>query len=94
VILASTSAYTKISIESVKTHINRVKKSTYSVNKLDVDLLKQKTIEFYELIFELEKTLNVSTFDTDKITSDEEPSTEGTSVSEKKAIEIEIISIN
>jgi len=51
----------------IKTHINRLKKSTYNVNPLDVDLLKQKTIEFYGHLFDLEKTINIANIDPEKI---------------------------
>lgn len=43
-----------IEIDSIKAHINRLRKSNYQINDLDVDMLKKKTIEFYELVFELE----------------------------------------
>lgn len=54
-------------IDLIKTHINRLKKSTYNVNPLDVDLLKQKTIEFYGHLFDLEKTINIANIDSEKI---------------------------
>jgi hypothetical protein len=54
-------------IDLIKTHINRLKKSTYNVNPLDVDLLKQKTIEFYGHLFDLEKTINIANIDPEKI---------------------------
>lgn len=78
-------------IELVKTHVSRLKKYTYNVNKLDVDMLKQKTIEFYELVFELEKTLSTSTFEGDEIVPDNELDSEETFIPEEKAIGMEVI---
>jgi len=43
-----------IQIDTLKAHINRLKKGNYEIHQLDVDMLKKKTIEFYELVFELE----------------------------------------
>ncbi len=41
-------------IDTIKAHVNRLKKSGYDIHSLDVDMLRKKTIEFYELVFELE----------------------------------------
>ncbi len=41
-------------IDSIKAHVNRLKKSGYNVHTLDVDMLRQKTTELYEQILELE----------------------------------------
>jgi len=41
-------------IDTLKAHINRLKKDNYEIHQLDVEMLKKKTIEFYELVFELE----------------------------------------
>ena len=42
-------------IDTLKAHINRLKRKGYKVHSLDVDMLRQKTIEFYEQVFELEE---------------------------------------
>ncbi len=42
----------------IKTNVNRLKKSSYNISLLDVDLLRQKTIEFYDHILELELLIN------------------------------------
>ncbi len=42
-------------IDTLRAHINRLKKTGYKVHSLDVDMLRNKTIEFYEMIFELEE---------------------------------------
>ncbi len=42
-------------IDTLKAHINRLKREGYKVHSLDVDMLRQKTIEFYEQVFELEE---------------------------------------
>jgi len=42
-------------VESIKAHINRLKRNELNIHVLDVDMLKKKTVEFYETIFELEK---------------------------------------
>jgi len=42
----------------IKTNVNRLKKSSYNISLLDVDLLRQKTIEFYDQILELELLIN------------------------------------
>jgi len=44
--------------DTIKAHVNRLKKSSYSVHFLDVDMLKKKTIEFYELVFKLEQHID------------------------------------
>ncbi len=41
-------------IDSIKAHINRLRKSNYKIHSLDIDMLKQKTYELYDLIYELE----------------------------------------
>ncbi len=41
-------------INTLNAHINRLKKSGYKIHSLDVDMLRQKTIELYEMVFELE----------------------------------------
>jgi len=45
-------------IDTIKAHVNRLKKSGYSIHSLDIDMLRQKTIEFYELVFELENLIS------------------------------------
>ncbi len=47
-------------IDIIKAHINRLKKSSYNIHPLDVDMLKKKTIEFYELVFELENPSEIN----------------------------------
>jgi hypothetical protein len=41
-------------IDTLRAHINRLKRAGYDVHSLDVEMLRKKTIEFYELVFELE----------------------------------------
>lgn len=41
-------------VDNLNAHINRLKKSGYKTHILDVDILRQKTIELYELVCELE----------------------------------------
>jgi hypothetical protein len=45
-------------IDTLNAHINRLKRSGYNIHSLDIDMLKQKTIEFYEMIFDLEPLVN------------------------------------
>lgn len=37
-------------VETIKAHINRIKKPGYSIHELDADLLRKKTLEFYDLV--------------------------------------------
>ncbi|NQU31924.1 MAG: hypothetical protein HQ521_01715 [Bacteroidetes bacterium] len=46
-------------VDTLKAHINRLKRDGYKVHSLDVDMLRQKTIEFYEQVFELEKLFDI-----------------------------------
>ncbi len=46
-------------IDTLKAHINRLKRDGYKVHSLDVDMLRQKTIEFYEQVFELEELFDI-----------------------------------
>ena len=39
--------------EVLKAHLNRIKKPGYKIHELDVDLLRKKTYEFYDLVSEL-----------------------------------------
>ncbi|MBC8319200.1 MAG: hypothetical protein H8E34_00590 [Bacteroidetes bacterium] len=45
-------------IDTVKAHVNRLKKSNYNIHPLDVDMLRQKTTELYALVFELEQFID------------------------------------
>ncbi len=45
----------------IKANVNRLKKSSYNIHLLDVDLLRQKTIEFYDQILKLELLINENT---------------------------------
>jgi len=42
-------------VKSIIEHINRLKDNELDIHKLDVDMLKKKTVEFYDTVFELEK---------------------------------------
>jgi hypothetical protein len=44
-----------VEIDTLKAHIQRLKRENYKPHQLDVELLQQKTRQFYELLFELEK---------------------------------------
>ena len=46
-----------VEIDTLKAHIQRLKKENYKLHPLDVELLQQKTRQFYELLFELEHEL-------------------------------------
>lgn len=48
-------------VDTIKAHVNRLKKGGYKIHPLDVDMLRQKTIEFYELVFELGQLVDEST---------------------------------
>lgn len=48
-------------IGTLNAHIKRLKKSGYNIHSLDIDMLRQKTIEFYELVFELETLIDKNT---------------------------------
>ncbi len=37
-------------VEIIKAHINRLKKPGYSIHELDIELLRNKTYEFYDLV--------------------------------------------
>ena len=41
-------------IESIKTHVNRIKSDTYKVHKVDVDLLIEKTRQMYDQLINLD----------------------------------------
>jgi len=41
-------------IELIKAHVNRLKRNENNIHILDIDMLKKKTYEFYDLVFELE----------------------------------------
>lgn len=75
-------------IDTIKAHVNRLKKSGYNVHLLDVDMLRQKTIEFYELVFELENSINGSTKPEKTVIPNTEPSIAKPLVSESKVIEV------
>ncbi len=47
-------------VKSIIEHINRLKDNELDIHKLDVDMLKKKTVEFYDTVFELEKYINNS----------------------------------
>ncbi len=42
-------------IDTIKAHVNRLKRSGYKVHALDVDMLRTKAIDLYEQIIELEE---------------------------------------
>ena len=44
--------------ESIKAHINRLKKNNYDIHILDVDMLKKKTIELYDMVFALDSLVS------------------------------------
>ena len=46
-----------VEIDTLKAHIQRLKKENYKIHQLDVELLQQKARQFYELLFELEKEI-------------------------------------
>jgi len=41
-------------IELIKAHVNRLKRNENNIHILDIDMLKKKTYEFYDLVFVLE----------------------------------------
>lgn len=47
-----------IELDTIKAHINRMKKGEAELHQLDIDMLKKKTIEFYEQILQLESPAN------------------------------------
>ena len=46
--------------KSIKKHINRLKNNELDIHKLDIDMLKNMTVEFYDTVFELEKYIDNS----------------------------------
>jgi len=79
-------------VDTLKAHVNRLKKSGYNVHSLDVDMLRQKTIEFYELVFELENNVNDVETEPEKIVvPDAEPSITQPPVSENEVEDVEVI---
>ena len=44
-----------VEIDTLKAHIQRLKKDNYKLHQLDVELLQQKTRQLYDMLFELEK---------------------------------------
>jgi hypothetical protein len=46
-----------VEIDTLKAHIQRLKKENYKVHPLDVELLQQKTRQFYDLLFKLENEI-------------------------------------
>lgn len=60
--------------ESIKAHINRLKRDELVIHMLDVEMLKKKTIEFYDTVFELEKFVeNSSDFERGKVLEAQPP---------------------
>ena len=51
-------------VDTLGAHIKRLKKEGYKIHSLDIDMLRQKTLEFYELVFELEKLVDESSHST------------------------------
>lgn len=43
-----------VEIDTLKAHIQRLKRDNYKLHQLDVELLQQKTRQFYDMLFELE----------------------------------------
>ena len=77
-------------IDTIKAHVNRLKKSGYSVHSLDVDMLRQKTIEFYEQVLELENIINENVKPEKIVISDTEPLIATSPVSEVRVKDVEI----
>ncbi len=67
-------------IDTIKAHINRLKKSNYNIHSLDVDMLKQKTYELYDLIYDLE----------DPQPTKEEVIVEDVKIEEKQVVETKV----
>ncbi len=44
--------------KSIKAHINILKMNQLDIHMLDVDMLKKKTVELYDLVFELERLID------------------------------------
>lgn len=44
--------------KSIKAHINILKMNQLDIHMLDIDMLKKKTIELYDLVFELERLID------------------------------------
>ena len=43
-----------VEIDTIKAHIQRLKRDNYKLHQLDVELLQQKTRQLYDMLFELE----------------------------------------
>lgn len=89
-------------IDTINAHIKRLKKDGYKIHSLDIDMLRQKTIEFYELVFELEELVGGSadeelTVD-DKISTlesvEEKVASESSEVIEEEIEELEVVEPN
>ncbi len=80
-------------IEAIKAHISRLKRNERNIHMLDVDLLRKKTIELYEMVSELEQLVhNSSTVKVEKIPEVIPPTTEPT-VAEPPVIK-EVVVVN
>ena len=77
-------------VDTLKAHVNRLKKSGYNIHSLDVDMLRQKTIEFYEMVFDLENILNENIVPEKKVIPNTEPTVVISPVSEVEEKDIEV----
>jgi len=78
-------------IEAIKAHISRLKRNERNIHMLDVDMLRKKTIELYEMVSELEQLVhNSSTAKTNKIPEIIPPTIE-TNVAEPSVIEEDVV---
>lgn len=50
-----------VEIDTLKAHIQRLKKDNYSLHQLDVELLQQKTRQLYDMLFDLESCVEQKT---------------------------------
>jgi len=80
-------------IEAIKAHISRLKRNELNIHILDVDMLRKKTIELYEMVSELEELVhNSSAAKVDKIPEIIPPTTE-TPVAKAPVVE-EVVVVN
>ncbi|MCF6342973.1 MAG: hypothetical protein L3J31_09240 [Bacteroidales bacterium] len=75
-----------VEIDSMKAHIQRLKRVNYEPHPLDVELLQQKTRHLYDLLFELENLAGATSSAMDAVTGAAQPPVEKTTVPEKEKL--------
>ena len=91
-----------VEIDTLKAHIQRLKRDNYKLHRLDVELLQQKTRQLYDMLFELEGAVETQSIasphsksiappsqktETEKVTEILRPKEEIVAKPEKKIVE-------